>query len=103
MASKGMTMLPIFYGAAVAIEILAGLFILLGYKTRWAAALLALYLIPVTFVFHYFWDLEGAARTLQMYMALKNLAIIGGLLFLLGSGPGKFAYDWWFQKHEPSS
>jgi putative oxidoreductase len=50
-----------------------------------AAVLLAACLIPTTFVGHAFWQEESAAgRTSQQIQFLKNLAMLGGLLVVLG-------------------
>jgi putative oxidoreductase len=93
MSAHGMTLVPLFLGAATLIEFLGAVGLIFGYKTRLAALLLAIYLIPVTWLFHNFWDLEGADRYVNQLMFLKNLAIIGGLLFISSTGPGKFAVD----------
>jgi putative oxidoreductase len=93
MASKGMTMIPLFLYTAALIEILAGLAVLLGYKTRYAAAILVIFLIPATLIFHDFWNAGAVERQLQMIMFLKNLAIAGGLLYVISSGPGSYSCD----------
>lgn len=93
MSSVGITMTPFFLIAAAAVEILGGLSLLLGYKTRLGALVLLLYLIPVTIIFHNFWALEGTDRQEQLIMFLKNLAIFGGLLFVASSAPGCLSVD----------
>lgn len=93
MASKGLTMVPFFLVVAAIIEILGGLAILLGFKARIGAGILALYLIPVTFLFHDFWNVSGAEHLLQLIMFLKNLAIFGGLLYVVCSGAGRYSFD----------
>lgn len=98
MASKGMTMVPLFLYAAVIVETLGGLALILGWFTRPAAGILALFLIPVTWIFHDFWNAPDAERALQMAMFLKNLAIIGGLLYAVGAGAGKFSVDGWRER-----
>ena len=80
MAAHGMSMTATLLIAAIAIEILAGLSVLLGLATRWSALLLAAYLIPVTLVFHAFWAVDAAQQQIQMVHFLKNLAIMGGLV-----------------------
>lgn len=73
---------------------LGGAFLILtGIQVRLGALILCLFLIPTTFLFHDFWNLEGSAQELQITMFLKNLAIFGGGLVLLayGSGPKKAA------------
>ncbi len=92
MASKGMTMVPLFlYGSAI-VEILGGLSVLVGYKIRWGAILLLLYLIPTTLIFHDFWN-ATEMKEIQMAMFFKNLAIFGGLLFVISCGAGGCSCD----------
>lgn len=69
---------------AILFELLGALLILVGYKARWGALLLILFLIPTTLIFHTNFVEQG-----QLTQFLKNLAIIGGLLMVvyLGSGP----------------
>lgn len=93
MESAGMTMIPVFLYAAAVVEILGGLSLLLGFKARIGAIVLLLFLIPTTLIFHSFWHLEGADRSLQQIMFLKNLAIFGGLLYVAACGAGKFSVD----------
>lgn len=68
---------------AVLLEFAGGLMILFGYKEKLGAGLLILFLIPVTLIFHPFWFLEGGARDIQSAMFFKNLAILGGLIFVV--------------------
>lgn len=94
MASKGMTMVPLFLYAAALIQLLGGLSLLLGFKTRVGAALLLLFLVPTTAIFHDFWNyIDPMEQKLQMIMFMKNLAIAGGLFYALGSGSGNCAVD----------
>ena len=93
MASKGLTMIPVFLFSAAAVEILGGLSLVLGYKTRLGAAVLLLFLIPTTLIFHDFWNLEGAAGYTEHINFMKNLAIFGGLLYVLAHGAGRWALD----------
>ena len=93
MASKGFTYIPAFLIGAALVELVGGLCLLLGYKTRFGAALLLLFLIPTTLIFHNFWMAPDAEKTLQQIMFLKNLAIFGGLLYVLCDGAGGCAVD----------
>lgn len=93
MASKGLTMIPLFLFGAATIEILGGLALVFGYKTRLAAAVLLLFMIPTTLIFHDFWNLSGADRAAQQIEFLKNLAIFGGLLYALAVGAGRCSCD----------
>lgn len=93
MASKGMPMIPFFLYSAALLEVLGGAFLLFGLKTRLSAGVLALFLIPVTLIFHDFWDSPSTEVAEQMANFLKNLAIIGGLLYTVGCGAGKYSID----------
>lgn len=86
-------MLPVLLVAAALLEILGALALIFGSRTRLAAALLALFLIPTTLVFHNFWAVPADQYQLQMIMFFKNLAIFGGLLVLMGAGPGGMSAD----------
>jgi putative oxidoreductase len=78
---------------AVVIEILAGVMIILGWKTRWAAWLLVLYVIVATAMAHRFWQFPEAQQFNQLNHFLKNLAVIGGLLYIITFGPGRISVD----------
>ena len=93
MAYAGMSMIPLFLVTAIAIELLGGLSILLGFKVKIGAAALVLFLIPVSIIFHDFWTLEGMEAQLQKAMFMKNLSIMGGLSLLMFFGAGPFSID----------
>jgi putative oxidoreductase len=91
-ASKGLPMANIALGVA-AIEILGGLAILAGFHTRVFAWLLFAFLVPTTLLFHNFWTMQGMERMDNQAHFLKNLAIMGGLLFLAANGAGGYSVD----------
>lgn len=93
MASKGFTAVPLFLFGAAFVEFIGALSLILGYKTRFGATLLLLFLIPTTLIFHDFWNAEGAVRALQQIEFFKNLAIFGGLLYVICNGAGGCAFD----------
>ena len=98
MSAHGFTAIPLFLiGAAIA-ELVGGLSLILGYKTRFGAAILLLFLIPTTLIFHNFWLLSGPEQEIQQIMFLKNLAIFGGLLYVLSYGSGGCAFDACYSK-----
>jgi len=86
MTDHGMRAVPFFLAAAIVVELAGGLSVLLGIKPRWGAGLLVLFLIPVTLVFHSFWQYDGRERENQMQHFSKNVTIIGGLLALSACG-----------------
>ena len=71
----------VFIVLSITVEVGGGLMLLFGIKVRWAAILMALWLIPVTLTFHNFWAYKGTpAYAGQQINFLKNVAIAGGLL-----------------------
>lgn len=88
MANHGMPWTGFFLACAIIIELGGGLSVLIGYKTRWGAMALTIFLIPVTLIFH-----TKFTEPTQVIMFMKNLAIMGGLFILAGAGPGKISMD----------
>lgn len=80
MDAHGMPAANLLCVVAIVIEALGAISLILGYKTRWGAAGLAVFLVAATWVFH-----TGPDQRIQL---LKNLAILGGLLNLIAQGPG---------------
>jgi len=80
---------PMVLLIATIIELGGALLILTGLQVRLGAFILCLFLIPTTYLFHNFWDLQGSAQELQIVMFMKNLAIFGGGLTLLAFGSGQ--------------
>lgn len=93
MASKGMPLIPVFLVGAILVEVLGGLSVLLGFKAKLGAVALAVFLIPATLTFHNFWAYQGMEQQVQMSMFMKNLAIMGGLLLVIGFGAGPLSLD----------
>lgn len=73
--------------------IFGGIFVLLGYKTRLGAFLLILALLPATFLFHNFWDHQGDDLVFEAVFFFKDVAIVGGLLYVLSRGGGLCSVD----------
>lgn len=72
--------------AVIAVELLGGLMILVGFGSRWAALALAGFTLAAAALFH-----NNLADQTQMIMFMKNLAIAGGLLLLFANGPGRLS------------
>lgn len=84
MTSEGMQWVPLFLAGAIVCELGGGISLLTGLGARWGALVLFVFLIPVTAIFHDFWTYEGAVRQTEMINFMKNLAILGGLLVVVG-------------------
>jgi putative oxidoreductase len=92
-ASKGFPAAQAFAAATLVIEIGVGLMLVVGWKARWAALMLAAFTVIVTIVFHNFWAVPEAQKMAQQVHFMKNLAVIGGLLMVTAFGPGRFSVD----------
>ena len=93
MASKGIPMVDVLLPLTILVELGGGLLIAIGWKARWAAAAIFLFVIPVTLVFHNPAGLAPAEAEEQMINLLKNVSIMGGMLGLFAFGPGGFSLD----------
>jgi putative oxidoreductase len=78
---------------AACVEFFGSVAIVLGFKTRPAALLMAAFAACAALIEHRFWQVEGAAHQDQYYHFMKNIAIIGGYLCLFAAGPGAIAID----------
>lgn len=87
-ASAGLPLPEIAYLGAVAVEVGLGLGLLLGYRTRLVAALMAAFTVVTAFGFH-----ADFADGNQMNHFLKNIAISGGLLYVAAYGATAFSLD----------
>ena len=74
-------------------ELVAGVLILIGLKTRWVALALAVFTGITLYLGHKFWAVDAAQYNNQLNHALKNLAIMGGFLLLAAHGGGRFSVD----------
>jgi len=99
MAKKGLPFAEVLLVGAIVFEIAGGLMVLLGWKARWGALLLILFTIPVTFLYHDFWNFEGQQYRGQLTQFMKNLSILGALFFVMGMGSGPFSLE---KSREPS-
>jgi putative oxidoreductase len=83
----------VFAVLAILIEIGGSILLIVGWKTRWVAWLLALFVLIAAFAAHRFWQFDASQYANQMNHFMKNLAIIGGLLFVATFGPGSASVD----------
>jgi len=89
MSAMGMTWFTgVFYVGAIIIEIVGSVSLLLGYHARLGAWLLVLFMIPATLLFH-----THFADPNQMIHFLKNLSVMGGLLYVATYGAGALSMD----------
>ena len=77
-ASKGLPMPDIVAALTIILEVAAGLALILGWCTKWAALALAIFTLFASFIFHNYWTLSAAEQMMQKLMFMKNIAIVGG-------------------------
>ena len=66
----------------------------MGYKARWGALLLALFLLPVTMMMHRFWAISDPQMAMvQQVMFMKNVSMLGAALLLMYFGAGPISFD----------
>jgi putative oxidoreductase len=76
------------------LAIAGGLSVAIGYKTRWGAWMLVIFLIPVTWWMHGYWRLsDPAAIHVQQAMFAKNLSMLGAALLISQFGAGPASLD----------
>ena len=80
---------------ATVLEILFPLLLIVGYKTKWAASVMALFTFTVAIIFH-----TDFSEGMQMIFFLKDLAIAGGFMIVLVYGPGKISLDHYFKSKQ---
>lgn len=74
--------------AVIALELLGGIAVLVGYQTKVAAFLLAGFTLLAAILFH-----SDFSQQMQMILFMKNLAISGAFLLLFVHGPGQWAVN----------
>lgn len=91
MASHGMHFVAPLLGAALAIELLGSICLILGFRAQLAAAAMAVYLAIVSVRLHDFWNMAGMAGGANETQFFKNLGMIGGLLMIAAYGTGRWS------------
>lgn len=93
MAAKGMPYVEFLLACTIVLELVAGVLLVLGWKIRWAAGALIVFLVPATLIFHNYWAADAAQLANQSNHFYKNVAILGSLIFLAAVGAGPLSVD----------
>ena len=88
MASHGMPYTTFFLVGAIILEVAGSITVIVGYYTRLGAALILTFLIPTILIFQ-----NGLVNPKLMTDFMKDVSILGGFLFLLSIGPGRYSLD----------
>lgn len=78
---------------AIVMEVGVGVALVLGFYTRPLALALAAYVLVAALIGHRYWNMDGMQHYMSMINFYKNISIIGGLLLLIVTGPGKYSLD----------
>ena len=93
-ASRGVPAAGFFVPLAGGLALVGGLGVAFGFWTRIAALLLVVFLVPVTFKMHAFWNAQDAMTAMnQQIHFMKNLSMLGAALFLMYFGGGPLSVD----------
>jgi putative oxidoreductase len=80
----------------IVLQILLGLVVIFGFKTKLSAFLLAGMTLVISLYMHNFWNLpEGSDVMHETQNFFKNMGIMAGLLVLSARGAGQFSVDNW--------
>lgn len=91
--SVGMPVPEIAAALALTVEIVGGVALVMGFGTRIAAAVLALFTLVASFYFHNYWGAPAEQQFVQQLLFFKNIAVVGGLLTLAAWGAGAWSLD----------
>ena len=78
----------IFLIPAIVLEIIAPIFIIIGYKVKISATLLSLFCVATAFIFH-----NDFSNQMEFISFMKNIGLAGGFLFLIVNGAKDFSLD----------
>jgi putative oxidoreductase len=93
MASEGVPMPQVAMTGAIVFLIVGSLSVILGYKVEIGASLLLVFLALATYYFHDFWTFDGQDRQMQTIQFMKNLSLMGTMVFLIANGSGRWGLD----------
>ena len=92
-ASKGLPLPQLAAIAAIVVELGGGIMVVAGWKARWAAAAMFLFTAVAALIFHNFWAAPAGEAQNQMIHFMKNVSMLGGLLYVVVYGSGPLSLD----------
>lgn len=93
-ASKGVPLASIAVPLSGIIALVGGLSILLGFKAKYGAWLIVIFLVPVSIMIHGFWGYSDPMQAqMQQIHFMKNLAMLGAALLIAHFGSGPLSVD----------
>jgi putative oxidoreductase len=102
-AAQGVPLASVAVPLSGILALVGGLSIALGYKAKWGAALIVLFLVPVTLMMHNFWSVtDPMVAQDQMAHFMKNVSLLGSALFIFYFGSGPLSLDARERSHSAS-
>lgn len=92
-ASAGLPLPQLGAAIAIVVELGLGIMLLVGFKSRLAAIVIAVFTVAAAIFFHNYWAMPAEKAYVNQLMFFKNLSIAGGLLLIAAFGPGRFSID----------
>jgi putative oxidoreductase len=92
-AARELPAAQVIAALTIALELGAGLAVVVGFRARWAALVLAFFSVAAAVIFHNFWMAPPDRQMTEYLMFMKDIAISGGLLTIAAFGPGAWSWD----------
>lgn len=92
-ASKGLPMPEILAVGAIIVELGGGILLIVGWNARLAAAALFVFTAMTALFFHNFWALPPDQAQNEMITFMKNISMMGGLLYVVVHGSGPYSLN----------
>jgi putative oxidoreductase len=92
-ASKGLPLPQLGAIGAIIVELGGGILLIVGWKARWAAAVMLVFTVVAAVIFHNFWAVPAGEAQNQMIHFMKNISMAGGLLYVVVHGSGPLSVD----------
>ena len=83
---------------AIILEILFPLLLIIGYQTKIAALVMAIFTIVVAIIFHTNFD-----DHMQFITFFKDIAIAGGFMIIMVNGSGRFSLDYTLKSNKTNA
>jgi putative oxidoreductase len=94
MEQHNVPMVSVLLVVTIIIQLVAGAAIIVGFKGKQSAFILAALTLVISLFMHNFWVMEeGIARSHELQNFFKNMGIMAGLLMITGLGTGRFSFD----------
>ena len=92
-ASKGVPLPQFAAIAAIIVELGGGVMLVIGWNARIAAAAMLFFTAMAALIFHDFWAVAADQAQNQMIHFMKNVSMMGGLLYVVVHGSGPLSVD----------